>query len=120
MLEAGIANKTPSYYGGYDAVDKTAQGEKNIYSYTYNTSFMRMIKEVGIDWDKTNAPVSESFSMFTDTFHEPERKEYLIGALVLKNGYMQHWCAEPQVTNVFDAMANIEKYQTMFAELCGE
>ena len=59
-------------------------------------------------------------SKFTDTFHEPDRKEVLTGELVLNNGLRQTWTADAvEVTNVFEMMAQVHSGALRYAELFG-
>ena len=48
--------------------------------------FKSKLKTVGVDWDKTEEPISSLESAFTDTFHESESVETLVGVIVLKDG----------------------------------
>lgn len=121
LIENGRANMEPSFYGGYDPVDAKAPGavEKNWYK-NWDDAFKKEIMRFGVDWKKTQAPRSESYSQFTDTFHDPEYKEFLTGELVLKNGQKQFWAADPLTMGVFEAMAAIDEYKAKGVELFGE
>lgn len=47
---------------------------------------LELIKQVGIDWDKTQPPESSQQSEFNGTFNESSHIEALLGKLVLKDG----------------------------------
>jgi len=83
MLEGGkLTNGKWSYYGaGWE--DVTNNWTKNEAAFT---DLKKKIKTVGIDWSKTNEPSSSMESAFTDTFHDADSVEALIGVLVLKDG----------------------------------
>jgi hypothetical protein len=121
MVAMGTANATPSYYGGWDPVDKkikTSRGHHGITS--YHDAFLKMIREIGVDWDKTDVPMTDTHAQFEGTFADSSTKEYLDGCLVLKNGYEQHWIAEPYISNVFEIMADIDNFKQKFYDYFGE
>lgn len=128
LVQNGYAGMLPSYYGGYDTCDeRVKEFEKFKYSMKYpahkriEEKYLEEIKEHGVDWKATRAPKSDSYSSFTDTFHDPETKECLRGVLVLKNGLKQTWCSEPiAVTNVFEMMAMVHEAEGKFHELFKE
>lgn len=124
MFEYGKANVLPSFYGGLEVVDNTVKGISKTNSwferYAYESVFLAAIKQYGIDWSKTQAPESDSFSQFTDTFNDPEYKEFLTGKVVLNNGATQSWMAEPPVNNVFEMMAQLDVFKKKFQELDGD
>lgn len=120
LINEGRANVEPSYYGGYEAIDKNVPSVKKDYVNSFNDTFLKMIKNVGINWDKTRSPAANTFSLFSDTFHDPDEKEFLVGKLVLKDGYVQNWVGEPPVSSIFEMMANIDRYKADFKTLCGE
>lgn len=73
-----------SYYGGdweheLDASDYrvVAAGEKDMRS---------KIKYIGVDWTKTRDPVGSVEAEFTDTFHDSNRVQTLLGTIYLKDG----------------------------------
>jgi hypothetical protein len=84
MVDEGkLTNGTWSYYGGdwesphgYDwrKIDKA------------NIDFKEKVKSVGVDWAKTQPPQSSMESAFTDTFHDSDDVETLLGTIVLKDG----------------------------------
>lgn len=121
MVLNGKANKCHSFYGGYDIVDKKISGGKKLawYDVDYNESFIKMIKDVGVDWRKTYPPTNESESVFNGTFDDNGSKEVLTGELVMKNGYVQHWIAEPLTCGVFEAMAKIDEFRAKYYEIFG-
>lgn len=120
MVMHGRANVKPSFYGGEESVDKDVQWVKKNYCKDFNPAFIQMIKEVGVDWDKTGAPHNERTSVFTDTFHDPDDKEYVQGILVLKNGYRQTWMSDTLTSDVFEIMANADLLKKSFAEIFKE
>lgn len=120
LISLGQANVEPSFYGGTDVVDDEVVGKKdpNAYTrYTYEEVFLNKIKAVGIDWVKTKAPKSSMYSEFEGTFCDPSEKEYLVGTLILKDGSEQFWMSDSLMTNVFEAMADIDKFKATFKEL---
>lgn len=133
LVENGYANCRPSYYGGWDEVDpdddtpwyaRKRAVSLSAYGKDFDarqTNALKIVKEVGVDWNKTQAPRSDMVSQFTDTFHDPDEKEFLEGTLVLKNGKKQFWCGEAlQVTNVFDMMAAVHEAPDRFKEVFGD
>ena len=122
LISNGMANQKPSYYGGFDVMSPDARGGvKEGYGWSWNKSYLKAIKEVGVDWERTAAPESMEHSEFTDTFHDPATKEYLSGDLFLKDGSCQYWCSDQlEVTNVFDMMAKaasgLEDFKTIFGD----
>ena len=83
MVENGrITTGEWSYYGGcwetlnleWDELEKR------------NDRFKAKVKKIGVDWEKTNAPISDTESAFTDTFHDADQVETLIGVIFLKDG----------------------------------
>lgn len=72
-----------SYYGGnwehpdgykyrkVDAAEKNARG---------------MIRSKGVDWSKTRMPVGAVEQAFTDSYHDSEKVETLLGTLYLLDG----------------------------------
>lgn len=83
MIEQGVITDGEwEYYGGNfrssvpgwtAAMEATAE-------------FRDKVKKYGVDWSKTSNPVSSMESSFTDTFHEADRVETLLGTVVLNNG----------------------------------
>lgn len=128
LIENGNAGAEPSFYGGVDIIDKRLQKApyndwmKGYESYEKRREFyLKELKTYGVDWVKSKSPESDNISQFTDTFHDPTYKEFLVGTLVLKNGTNQHWCAEAiEVTNVFEMMAQIDGAKERFAAIFGE
>lgn len=83
MIERGhLTTGVWSYYGGdwdhlpgdYRKIDAA------------NKAFKEKVKTVGVDWDKTKEPESSMESAFTDTFHDADSVETLLGTIVLKDG----------------------------------
>jgi hypothetical protein len=84
MIQAGaLTNGKWSYYGGnfdtgfnYDWREMESAANK----------FREKVKTIGVDWDKTDMPESNTHSAFTDTFHDSEEVETLLGTVWLKDG----------------------------------
>lgn len=86
MIEEGkLTNGEWSYYGGdweshkpnswkWEEIDRD------------NKAFKEKVKTVGVDWEKTQPPQSSLESAFTDTFHDADEVETLLGTIVLKDG----------------------------------
>lgn len=123
LIEYGTAGKKPSFYGGFETVDKRLCDIKlkksdHFSGLQYNDFYIHEIKTIGIDWEKTKAPTSDSISQFTDTFHDPEYKEFIVGEIVLNNGAIQSWCAQSiEVGNVFGMMENLEQIKIKYQEI---
>jgi hypothetical protein len=126
MIDAGCANKQPSYYGGWVPTDGEAPGGKprkefpNSKVLDWDESYAEQIRKIGVNWEATQSPHGRSFSEFQGTFCDPGSKEYLTGTLVLNDGTKQKWIADTLVTNALDMMANIDKLQSKFKDLFGE
>ena len=83
MLQNGkLTDGRWSYYGGeWEGITsdwKTTQKKTK--------EFLEKVKNVGVDWSKTNHPESNMNSVFTDTFHDAETVETLLGTIFLKDG----------------------------------
>lgn len=83
IKEGKLTNGQWSFYGGrfdddfnYDWQKAEAAAQK----------FRERVRDVGVDWDKTQMPDSDTHSAFTDTFHDAERIETLLGTVWLKDG----------------------------------
>lgn len=118
LIEHGTAGGKPSYYGGVEIKDKQAKTIKGDYFKVHENikkEYLKEIKRVGVDWQKTAAPVNDSLNMFTGTFSEPEKREYIWGELVLNNRTVQTWSVDAlEVTNVFDMMAEVDEVKKRF------
>lgn len=127
LVEQGMAGREPSFYGGYDFDQRSMQRCKSVVPDMYRwksgtdpirDQFLIEIRQYGVNWDKTEVPRSDTVSQFTDTFHDPDYKEYLKGVLVLNNGIEQPWCGEAlKVTNVFDMMAQVSTAKERFSKV---
>jgi hypothetical protein len=83
MIDEGkLTDGTWSFYGGGWESQHTdwRQNDKS------NIEFREKVKSVGVDWAKTNPPKSSKNSAFTDTFHDADDVETLLGTIVLKDG----------------------------------
>lgn len=128
IIENGIAGVKRSYYGGYDYLVDTTKYERanlcawdgNMITAIRNDSLVHL-QTVGVNWDKTRAPESSSYSAFTDTFHNPETRETLVGTLVLNDGTKQDWSADAiEITNVFEMMARVSEGEQNFEKIFGQ
>jgi hypothetical protein len=122
LVMNGHANKRSSYYGGMEPVDHKAPGKVAVHwTDSWNDAFIKQIKTIGVNWKKTNAPASDSVSIFLGTFcKEQGHKEVIEGTLVLKNGTKQVWEAEAlEVSNIFAVMADTTELQKFYAEVFG-
>lgn len=114
LVEHGFGGVKPSYYGGWDIVDTAMK--KRGFSYTkIHEKYLNEINKVGVDWDKTNAPSSDSVSEFQGTFCDATLKEVIRGNLVLNDGTVQVWYADAiSVSNVFEMMARADVAKEKF------
>lgn len=107
MLENGvITDGNWSYYGGH-------------YEYLHNDwrkadqakkALLENVKKIGIDWDKTKEPQSFGERAFTDTFHDSDDVETLLGTVYLKDG-------SSYLIGCNDAELRFSNYVKMLAEL---
>lgn len=124
LLENGIAGFERSYYGGLELIDKRLTP---MVKHTFldmddldasKDFYLKEIKEYGINWDKTVAPISNMISEFVDSFSDAKETEYLKGTLVLANGAKQYWTAEKlEISNIFDMMASIDEFKEKAVKL---
>lgn len=130
VVENGIAGKKPSFYGGYKYDEETRvrfpNVDKNSWIYppdtTVHDTFIKDLKTIGVDWEKTKPPTSSFVSEFNGTFNEASTKEYLEGIIILKDGSKQNWIADKlEVSNAFDMMEQVSeaglKYEKIFKTL---
>lgn len=125
LIENGTAGVEHSYYGGYTLVDQRMDGIFKRFDHrsyeAVKQIYLKELKEIGVDWDKTSAPESNMVSQFAGTFSEADENEYLSGTLILNNGEKQTWIAEAiEVSNVFDMMAAVSEGQSKFTEMFGD
>lgn len=128
LVKNGVAGRKPEYYGGHrytpEALKKYPKAkswygieEQDIVQVGYSKD----LKEIGVNWEKTSAPTSESRSQFNGTFADTTYEEYLEGELILLNGEKQIWCAEAlEISNVFDMMAETVNAPNEFIEIFGD
>lgn len=85
MLENGkLTTGQWSYYGGdWEGISSNWDWCKDEEA---NKKFLAKVKTVGVDWDRTKHPDSEMNSAFTDTFHDSDDVETLLGTMFLKDG----------------------------------
>ncbi len=124
LIEHGDAGR--SYYGGLNLKD---QRVAHLHSSSWRSDsaskikefYLDEIKKIGVNWNKTLEPRNNEISLFTDTFHDSERKEIIEGELVLNNGLTQSWFADKlEISNVFEMMAAVTEFQTKYNSLFGE
>lgn len=110
LIENGYAGVEPSYYGGWDLINSNSASVYSIDKmFSLKEEFLKKIREVGVNWDKTLEPESDSVCTFQGTFCDSKQKEYLTGKLVLKNGESVVWYADAiEITNVFQMMAEVD------------
>ena len=86
MIERGkITNGVWSYYGGDWESPQPSKWDWEKMD-ADNKALREKVKTVGVDWDKTKEPESSMESAFTDTFHDSDSVETLLGTIVLKDG----------------------------------
>lgn len=85
----------PSFYGGPECTTRQKQQMKLFSEKTkINTylgcvgqdKFLTAISKIGIDWDKSSTPESDSQHRFVGTFYDAEIIDYVSGTLVLLDG----------------------------------
>ena len=128
MVQHGQAGCQPHFYGGWRAVPDVVeryQPSKGYYAGSIDYADLRKkmlaeIRQVGVDWHRTADVQSASVSEFSDTFHDPDKREILRGTLVLLDGTRQEWASDAvKVTNVFDMMAQIHGAASQFEAVFG-
>jgi len=122
LIENGIAAVEHSYYGGYELVDKRMTGIFKRFDHNSEIEvkqiYLKEIKEIGVDWNKTSAPESDMVAQFAGTFSEADENEYLSGKLILNDGKKQTWVAEKlEVSNVFEMMASVHEATARYNNL---
>lgn len=126
LIEHGDAGFEQSYYGGLSLKDqRVAHLHKSDWKWDSASKikefYLNEIKRIGVDWAKTREPQNNEISLFTDTFHDSERKEIIEGELILNNGLKQSWFADKlEIANVFEMMAAVSEFQTKYISLFGE
>ncbi len=135
LITHGIAGHEQNQYGGFDYLPETKhlyarqawptpswpfESQHSIMEKT-KAQYMTKIREIGVDWKKTNAPSNGSRSIFEGTDAASGREEYLYGTLVLLNGEKQSWEADAlEVSNVFVMMENITESLNGAVQLFGD
>lgn len=121
MIEYGrITTGKWSYYGGdWDSPSGLGwtEAEKR-----YKT-FRDKIQRVGVDWNKTVAPTSSTRSAFTDTFHDAEQVETLLGSIILTDGseYMLGVSnAEVRFSNYVKLLSDLAEDSARVKNILGE
>lgn len=120
LVEYGWPNASSSYYGGFQL-----SNDKGCCDYSALTrekkNVLANIKQVGVNWERTNAPDTESTDYFQGTFCDSGTKEVLYGIMTLNNGIDVPWYGDAiDVKNVFDMMAEADTYKEKFKEIFGE
>lgn len=93
LITRGVNGK-PSYYSGITIENDFRDAN-------------RILDSIGIDWNKTKAPFERDFNVFDGTDCDSQRKEYLVGELVLKNGKKLQWAAEISIVRFAGALQTI-------------
>lgn len=89
LLHNGYVNAAPGYYGGIeiisiDLLDIKTNGARS--ASEYKPKILNRVTEIGIEWDKTNAPEIDESWEFDGTESPSIRRKIVRGTLVLKNG----------------------------------
>lgn len=121
LVEHGFCGVRSSYYGGYEPTKETMKAYPTFNPWdrshidALRQASINILRDRGVDWDKTEAPINERESEFNGTFNEPGHKEVLTGRLVLKDGTRQEWIADAlEVGNVFEMMAAVHDAEKRF------
>lgn len=124
LIENGEAGIEQSYYGGTTLKDTRVS---HLYSNSWTvdhrirSQYLEEIKTIGVDWRRTAEPQNNEISLFTDTFHDPERKEVIEGTIVLNNGLTQSRLADKlEISSVFEIMASVSEFTNKYKLLFGE
>lgn len=76
MVQHGHIGAKWNFYGGYYEGSVDAN----------NTNLLANIKRHGVDWDKTKSVRDRRELVFTDTFHDPDNVQVMVGTLWLNDG----------------------------------
>jgi len=113
MIEHGkLTNGEWSYYGGSWSTPQPDSWEWGKID-AANKAFKEEVKTIGVNWYQTKEPESSIESAFTDTFHDAERVETLLGTLVLNNG-------KEYMVGVSNADVRFSTYMRMIAQLAAD
>lgn len=82
LLENGY--ETTGKWSYYGSCWESIPGRE--WNSNYKEELLNKVKTVGVDWEKTNEPVSSVEYGFDGTFVESSTAETLLGKLVLKDG----------------------------------
>jgi hypothetical protein len=83
MIQEGmLTNGEWSYYGGTFDDGFSYDFRK---AETAANKFREKVKTIGVNWDKTGMPESDTHNAFTDTFHDSETVETLLGTIWLND-----------------------------------
>lgn len=95
--------QSASFYGGADFSGAASQLRKAFCEKYYiktgmfdgtDSQIMKQCMVIGIDWDASSLPESDTASRFTDTFHDAEMIDIVYGTLVLVDGQRIEYFAE--------------------------
>jgi hypothetical protein len=113
MIEHGtLTNGKWSYYGGSWESPRPGSWEwGNIDA--AEKAFKEEVKSIGVNWGQTKEPESSTEYAFTDTFHDSESVETLLGKLVLNNG-------KEYLVGVSNADVRFSTYMKMIAQLAAD
>lgn len=126
IFENGIVGMRPSYYGGYESIDKNVNRRDYCGGNMIDpliTAALSKIREVGIDWDASEDPYYDTISQFVGTDDPSEYIGYIWGKLVLKDGTAQQWLAQFDAdgrADVFQLMADVATAPQRLEKLTGE
>lgn len=105
------------YYGGHYErkrqcdYDEKATSKEGELVYKDSRELIGRVKKIGVNWDKTKIPKSESHTVFNGTFNsETEYKECLIGTLVLTDGQKFLVAVEGADDTFQDFAVKLQKY----------
>ena len=116
----GHGHETTGKWSFYGSCWESIPGRK--WNYDGKAELLQQVKEIGVDWDKTKEPTSNTKSCFVDTFVESSECETLLGTLVLKDGssFIIGCCDEDNmgsyINNMMKLMRDKERVKDIFGE----
>lgn len=106
--------QSASFYGGADFSGANAQLRKafckkyyieSTWDFEIDAQVLKQCTVIGIDWEASSLPESDTASRFTDTFHDAETIDIVYGTLALVDGQRIDYFAECSLDmNQFDMM----------------
>lgn len=106
-----------SYYGsGWESVP----GRK--WNYDYHAELLQKVKNIGVDWKKTEEPESSLQTCFDGTFVDASECEALIGTLVLLDGsnYIVGCTDEDNMGSYINNLMKLMRDKNRVADIFGE